>query len=195
MRYTAQKNPDSVHALMLRIFLLISLFFLCACGTPKKQCSTLLPMPLAQNDPTNEQLITAMTEHIKTIGAPAATRYQIARIDLNHDGFREGIIFIDGPYGYWCGAHGCTMKIFHAHPGTFTYLNTIKPVRSPIYVSTLETNGWSNLIVRVSGRAQSAKNVMLKYNGRNYPENPEQAAPYSVSLENNPSHTRLFNRY
>ncbi len=102
---------------------------------------------------------------------------------------------MDGPYGYWCGVHGCAMAIFRANRAGFSFMNAVQPVRSPVYVSTLESRGWRNLIVRVSGRNTRAKNVMLEFDGRAYPADPSRLPAYSVSLVNNPSHTRLFNRY
>jgi len=42
-----------------------------------------------------------------------------------------------------------------------------------MYVSDLKTQGWRNLIVRVSGQAYAdAKDVALQFDGTQYPRNP-----------------------
>ena len=73
--------------------------------------------------------------------------------------------------------HGCTMLVLKAGDDRFTLVNAIQPVREPLYISDSESNGWRNLVVRVSGRWDSAKDVAMRYNGQVYPENPDVLPP------------------
>lgn len=174
-----------------RTTLIILITLLTACSSTPEQVT----IPTYPVDPTDEQLKESIAQFLTTQDAPAATRYSFQRIDLNTDKRRDALIFLHAPYGYWCGVHGCTMLVFKANNASFQLLNTVQPIRAPVYVSELETNGWKNLIVRVSGRQNSAKNVALQFNGRNYPANPKILPAYAMSLVRNPSHTRVFNEY
>jgi hypothetical protein len=72
------------------------------------------------------------------------------------------------PYGYWCDTHGCTMLVMRAGNDKFELVNAIQPVRAPLYVSNTESNGWKDIIVRVTGRWDESKDVAMTYNGAQY---------------------------
>ena len=55
------------------------------------------------------------------------------------------------------------MLVMKAHNNGFTLVNSIQPVREPIYISRTKNNGWNNIIVRVSGRWEKAKDVAFRF--------------------------------
>lgn len=178
-----------------RITLTILILLIAACSSSPEEPSS-SRTETAPQEPTNEQLFQTITGFLSAKGAPASSRYHFQRIDLDNDKRRDALVYMHGPYGYWCGTHGCPLFIFKAGSNTFTPVGgPVKPVRTPIYVSSLETKGWRNIIVRVSGRWKKSKNVALRYDGRQYPTDPSHLPAYSTSLVQNPSHTRVFNEY
>ena len=143
-------------------------------------------------DPTNEQLKTAMLDFLKSTGAPVSSTYNFVRFDLNGDKRREAIIMIKSPYGYWCGTHGCVMLVMRAHDNGFTLVNSIQPVREPIYISRTKTNGWNNLVVRISGRWSETKNTLLRFDGKKYPKDPSILGEYPLNPANHPDFIRVL---
>ena len=99
-------------------------------------------------------------------------------------------MYLKSPYGYWCGVHGCAMAVFRAHARHFTLVNAIRPVRTPVYIATLKSNGWQDLIMRISGRADRAKDVAMRFDGRRYPANPGGLRPFPKKNYN--GYTRIF---
>ncbi len=149
----------------------------CACASDSK--SPIEPeKKIVKDDPTNEALIESLRRTLEKSGAPLATSYKFVRIDLNNDGRRDALMMLKTPYGYWCEVNGCTMMIFKANAKDFTLINKTAPIREPVYVSNYRTNGWKNLIVRVSGRADKAKNVSMQFDGRAYPKDPSRLRPF-----------------
>ena len=71
------------------------------------------------------------------------------------------------------------MLILKAHNDVFALINAIQTIRPPIYISQEKTNGWKNIIVRVSGRSTKAKDVALQFDGRAYPKYPDTIPPIS----------------
>lgn len=175
----------------IRILLFLALFpvLLAACASDSDR-PTLTPMPVSKEDPSDEVLIEALQKFVKDGGAPAATGYQYVRVDLNDDGLRDALMLLKTPYGYWCGTHGCTMLVFKAHSDKFTLVNSVQPVRAPVYISVMKSNGWKNLVVRVSGRWNEAKDVALQFDGRKYPTDPSDLPPFPK--KNYSGFTRAF---
>ncbi len=150
----------------------------------------LLPIPGGPQDLSNVFVKQAVDKFLQSTGAPVASSYEITRVDLNDDKRRDAVVLFKTPYGYWCGMHGCSMLIFKANDDKFTLLSSVQPVRDPIFVSRDKTNGWRDLVVRVSGRWSESKDVALRFDGRTYPANPSSLPPY---LRFDPySNTRLF---
>lgn len=166
----------------------------CAGNQPQSDSTLLIPLPPNPIDPTDAQARTAIKEFLSSTGSPAASLYDIRRYDLNGDGRREAVVFIKSPFRFWCGTHGCTVLVFKAHDKHFTLVNDIQPVRAPIHVSANKTNGWHDLIVRVSGRWTESHDVALRFDGRRYPTNPESAPidPYLASVSAKKAGVRLF---
>ena len=177
--------------LFLRTLISLALLplLLSACSSSPEQ-TPLTPMPVSSSDPGDEVLIEALQKFIKNGGAPAATGYQYVRVDLNDDGLRDALMLLNRPYGYWCGTHGCTMLVFKAHSDKFTLVNAIQPVRAPVHISVMKSNGWKNLVMRVSGRWDKAKDVALLFDGKKYPSDPSKLPPFPK--KNYSGFTRAF---
>ena len=61
-------------------------------------------------------------------------------------------------------------------------MSTISNVRGPIYVDTMSTRGWRDIIVRVSGTNMPDKNVVLSFDGSGYPQSPMLARTLNKPL-------------
>lgn len=134
--------------------------------------SPLTPIPRDAIDPDDDMVKPAVDAYIKSTRGPAASSYDVRRIDLNGDRRREAIVLFKSPYGHWCETHGCTLLVLKANDHKFSPLSTISPVREPVYIAKNKSYGWHDLIVRMSGRSDKAKNVALRFNGSTYPPNP-----------------------
>ncbi|MCB9983246.1 MAG: hypothetical protein H6861_06195 [Rhodospirillales bacterium] len=143
-----------------------------ACSHDEQTAEPLTPIDDRILDPDDQTMARAVHEFLQSVGAPVASTYNYARFDLNGDNRREAIVLFKTPYGYWCDQHGCTMLVLRAHNDHFSLVNAIQPVREPVYIAPVKTKGWNNLVLRVSGRWDAAKDVAMLYNGRQYPENP-----------------------
>lgn len=169
----------------MRFFLILSilgtsLIILSACAAgpaDDDQSGFLTPVPPKTPDPTNKALHAAVESFLRAGNAPIASSYVYSRVDLNNDRRRDAIVMFKTPYGYWCGTHGCSMLIFRALDDRFTLMNAVQPIREPVYVGPTNTKGWRDIVVRVSGRSDKAKNVTLRFDGRKYPNNPTNLAP------------------
>jgi hypothetical protein len=166
-------------------FLRLSVIFLAlglsACSSAKSgpdMTEPLVPMHHVM-DPSDAQLDESVRKTLANMQAPVYSGYEFRRIDLNKDGRREALVLFKTPYGYWCGTHGCTMLVMEAHNDHFTLHSSIQPVRAPVYSTDTETNGWRDIIIRVSGRWDEAKDVAAKYDGTKYPLDPADIEPAS----------------
>lgn len=159
---------NMIHNLALSI---IFALILTSCGG-SSQNAGLTPLPSSLNDPSDEALFEAVTRFIAAQGAPPNSVYDHERIDLNGDGARDGIVLFKLPHTHWCGWDGCGMAIFQARGKQFSLVNTISGVRAPIYIGNQTTNGWKDIILRVTGTNMPDKNVVLKFNGNQYPTTP-----------------------
>ncbi|GJL85296.1 MAG: hypothetical protein DHS20C02_10710 [Micavibrio sp.] len=130
--------------------------------------------------PGNEVLVRAIKDYLAATNNPVSSQYNFSRQDLNGDGLEDALVLFKNPYGHWCSQHGCTMLVMKAHRGHFTVVNAIQPVRTPLYVSMIKTNGWKDLIILVSGRQESTKNVAMRFDGRKYPADPSSLPAYPV---------------
>lgn len=161
----------SLTRILLPLFLTL---VLSGCGGSTSIPAPLTPMPSElSSGPGDEALKTAVAGYFKDTGAPGYSRYQYALFDLNGDGLRDGIVYIEGPYGYWCGTEGCALLILKARADGFTPESLIRRVRNPVYVSRTRHNGWSDLAVRVAAGEEKAEHVLLRHDGRGYPEPPK----------------------
>lgn len=164
--------------------------------THKNTDGPLTPMPARAHivDPPDTALAPSVQSYLHRTGMPAASIYEYARIDLDNDGRRDSLVLFTSPYMSWCEIDGCRLAVFRAHNDGFTHLSDIHPVRGPLLVSDSATNGFHDLVLRISGRSDMrAKDVMLRFNGFGYPHNPEsQPAIPDEYTQNNVRGLRLF---
>ncbi len=158
--------------------LILTGFALSACAGPQKQAAVtnpLLPLPeeLTVIDPGNDLFMVSLENYVRQKNAPANTQYEFTRLDLDGDGRREGIAIMKTPHSYWCNNNGCAMAVFRAANEGFSLSSEVSSVRGPIIVSEARSNGWRDLVVRVSGRTGwNAKDVALRFDGQHYPPQP-----------------------
>lgn len=175
--------------------LLLVLAFVSACASQDNQAETqyvkLAPLPGLIKDPGDSVMRDEINTFLSDMNAPKSSIYEFHRIDMDADGRRDALVLFNAPYGYWCGQYGCTMLIMRAYNDSFEIVNSIQPIRPPLYVSKQETNGWKDIITRVSGRTDKAKDVSIQYNGSKYPTDPASLPPDSTA--NIKKKTRVFN--
>jgi hypothetical protein len=144
----------------------------CAAAPPPDSAPPALQQA-ALIDPDDQLLVRDLDSYITASNGPANTRYEFSRIDLDHDGRRDGLALLVSPYYKWCNDNGCQMVLMKARNDGFDPVSVVSPVRGPITVAENTTNGWRDLIVRVSGRSNvGTKNAALRYNGETYPLSP-----------------------
>lgn len=150
-----------------------------ACGSSKQSGMTPLP---DSRDPKDELLFEAASKYIASQNAPTHSAYDYERVDLNGDGLREGIVLFNLPHRYWCGWDGCGMVVFKANTKGFTPMATMSGVRGPIYVDNTGNMGWRDIIIRTSGTKLRDKNVVMRYNGKSYPNSPMLVPTYKGKI-------------
>lgn len=97
------------------------------------------------------------------------THYYYNRVDLNGDGRPEVLVYLFGPY--MCGSGGCNLLVFRREGDAYKLVSDISLARNPVVVSEQRTNGWNDLIFPVSGGGVRAHHVVLRFNGKSYPDN------------------------
>lgn len=97
--------------------------------------------------------------------------YFAQQADLNGDGRPETIVHVAGPMV--CGTGGCNTAVFTPERQGLRTVAWISVTRPPIAVAETNSNGWRDLIVRVSGGGIiPGYDARLRYDGLAYPENP-----------------------
>ena len=165
----------------LRNIALCAVLLLAACGGGSND-TRMTPMPDKFTGPPDSVLFEAVTKYVTARGQPAHSTYKHARIDLNGDGLLDGIVLFRLPHGSWCGWDGCGMAIFLANRENFTPVASMDGVRGPIYVLEQQTNGWRDIVIRISGTKMRDKNVAMKFDGRTYPNHPMMGQDYKIPL-------------
>jgi hypothetical protein len=172
------------------------MIILSACASkPEKAAEVLTPMPdvYAVRDPSDDVLMSAVSDYLKEKSAPAQSQYEFTRVDLDGDGRREGLVLMNSPHEYWCGSDGCDMIVLKARNDGFTLASEIMPVRGPLRVSNAVTNGWRDLIVRVSGRFDiQTKDVALQFGQAGYPSQPQAQPPMQAYASNDTGGVQIF---
>ena len=196
-------NMSSMLIRILRIFCLLKIFLgfivtnklliaalavlalpsLAACGGSGKEDLALNRPDTAPVDPDDAALHASIQEYLAANKGPKNSQYQYTRLDLNNDGLREGLVLFNLPHNYWCGWSGCTMAVFQAEDNNFRIVSATSRIRGPRVVGQTRTNGWEDIGVRLSGTEMADRNVLLKFDGTRYPENPlnEAILPYDLA--------------
>lgn len=133
--------------------------------------------------PSDEVLKENVAQYVAANNRPASTSYKHARTDLNGDGLLDAIVYFHLPHQIWCGWDGCSMAIFQAQRTSFTPIASMSGIRGPIFVLNKSTNGWRDIIVRISGtKGIRDRNVLFAFDGRSYPRHPMTAPNFQGSL-------------
>ena len=163
---------------MIRFLFLILLLSGCT-SLPESQMTQI---PHDISDPSDAALFNKIQTYLAQQNGPRNARYDYARIDLNGDGAREGLVLFKLPYTYWCGYGGCTIAVFEARGDGFILRSEIRNIRGPLVVSPIQTRGWSNIIARVSGVNMPDRNVVLSFENGAYPVNAITAPTWNGNL-------------
>lgn len=159
--------------------LAISSLAACSSRGEEELATSMSDMP---SEPSDADLARSISQYLQDRQGPNHSRYQYARLDLNGDGKRDALVLFNLPHNYWCGWSGCTLTIFEATDNNFTVLSETSRIRGPLVVGGTSTEGWHDIGVRVSGTGHAAHNVVLRYNGLGYPDNPLNEAPLPYDL-------------
>lgn len=178
-------------------FLAFGAFALTACAdrTPPPVVAEAAPAadPNLIIDPDSNLFMAAVQDYLASRGAPANSRYEFTRIDLDQDGRRDGIVIMKSPHQYWCSMEGCAMVVFKAANDSFSLVSQVSPVRGPLVVSASETNGWRDMLLRVSGRSwEPSRNVILRYDGHGYPATPDYGPSLQIASITDVQGVRIF---
>ena len=99
--------------------------------------------------------------------------YDVAFADLNGDGSREAVVYLEGRY--LCGSGGCHTLVFRYDRSSYRLISDIPITRPPIRLLEGTTNGWRDLSVWVSGGGLSGHEAILPFDGNSYPTNPSMS--------------------
>ena len=169
---------------------LLLIFFVTGCGgAPSSDHMT--PMPGDFRGPPDSVLFEHVAAYVAANGRPANSVYDHVRVDMNADGLDDALVLFKLPHQVWCGWDGCGFVIFEANRESFTPIASMSGVRGPLYILKQRSNGWRDIVMRVSGTRQRDKNVIFKFDGRTYPRHPMLAAGYPVPLTS-VEHRRYF---
>lgn len=157
---------------------LIFILGLAACGPARN-----IYIEETTHDPDDSVMIDSVVAFLKVTGAPVSSSYEYTRVDLNADKRRDALVMLKNPYGHWCDFNGCTMLVLRANDDSFSVVNAIRPVRGPLYVSPVRTNGWTDIVMRVDGRQTKTKDVSIKFDGAKYPADPSVLPPTTLYLD------------
>jgi hypothetical protein len=137
---------------------------LCAGQTPPRPIVNRTVAPETKHDRKLEEAIQ------REIGDSSYT-YAYNRVKLDNTEAQEALVYMPGVD--FCGSGGCTCFIFAARGGEYRLVSRLSLTRPPIIVSSHRTNGWSDLVVFVSGGGiQLGYYAVLPFDGAKYPENP-----------------------
>ncbi|MEH2195452.1 MAG: hypothetical protein V7K98_22810 [Nostoc sp.] len=131
------------------------------------------------------------TEVYPQLSSPASYSYN--RINLDGDKKPELIVHLVGQF--FCGSGGCTTLIYKQSGKNYKLITTIGLNHPPIIISNYKTKGWSDLIIPQFANSLSVNNhgyYVLKFNGKSYPENPEDGV--KMTKVSNMTGRALFNK-
>ena len=108
----------------------------------------------------------ALNDALQAYISDELPHYDVAYYDLNGDKDKEAVLYLSDVN--WCGSSGCTLLIFKAGKGEYTFVSKTMITRKPILVLSSSTEGWFDIIVNTRGQ----DNALLKFNKGKYPINP-----------------------
>ncbi len=165
----------------MQVFLLCLLIAISGCKSSLDETYGLTPLP--SDGPSDEILHAVIKDFFLLSGAPRQSSYDIIRVDVNDDGKRDALVYIKLPHNHWCGWGGCTMVVFQAGDERFSLVSQISNIRGPIIVSPKHTNGWKDIIVRLTGMTDYDRTIRLPFDGSSYPKTPSALSPIPYDFE------------
>lgn len=100
----------------------------------------------------------------------AAGPYEMTGADLNGDGTAEAVVLFAGKD--WCANTGCSLAILQSGEHGYRPMSRTVRVKSPVVVSTDQTNGWRDLLVSTGGAGGAPlRRVRLRFSGSGYSAN------------------------
>lgn len=165
---------------------LIAALSLAACSSaPKNEPHRLVfKHPTSgKKDPSDRVLIDAIQQYVDDRNAPANTRFEYVRVDLNEDGRRDALVMMKLPYSFWCKETGCRTVVFRADNTKFEVMSELTLVRGPILISETRTNDWKDIIIREDGRLSDARHVLMQHNGASYPSYTDRQPTFTLYQE------------
>jgi heat shock protein HslJ len=93
-------------------------------------------------------------------------RYVYARVDLNHDGRDEVLLYLLG--SFFCGTGGCNLQLFRRGSNGYSLVNEFPITQLPVIVSESSTHGWKDLWRHESGGGAKPSYVRHTFDGQKY---------------------------
>jgi hypothetical protein len=101
-----------------------------------------------------------------------ALRYDYVAVDLNGDGRREVLIYVEGGMED-CGTGGCGVQVLRASSTGWRVVADTSIGWSPIRILQARSRGWRDLgIIVAGGGVTKPYETRLRFNGNAYPNNP-----------------------
>lgn len=104
---------------------------------------------------------------------PSDYEFSYAPVDLDGDGVLDAIVFLQGDY---CGSGGCTLEVFRGTDRGFEFVSKSTISRPPVRLLRESRFGWHSFTVVVSGGGEKTHGVVMRFDGRGYPDNPSMEA-------------------
>jgi hypothetical protein len=133
-------------------------------------CFGQLDKGLAQSPSKSEdRLRSFLQQYVKESGVTdSSTRYFDAFFDLNDDGKKEVIVYLEGRW--WCGSGGCPTLVLTSEGSSYRLVTKIVITRAPIRVLATRSHGWLTLTAWVQGGGvQPGYEAELPFDGKSYP--------------------------
>jgi hypothetical protein len=122
-----------------------------------------------QQETASPQLAKQLNETLGDV--PGPIHYFAKQVDLDGGGRAEYVVHVAGPMV--CGSGGCDTFVFAQEGSGLRLVSRTSVTRPPIVVASTTTQGWRDLVVRVSGGGiLPGHDARLRFDGRTYPANP-----------------------
>ena len=122
-----------------------------------------------QQETVSPQLAKQLNETLGDV--PGPIHYFAKQVDLDGDGRAEYVVHVAGPMV--CGSGGCDTLVFAQEGSGLRLVSRTSVTRPPIVIASTTTQGWRDVVVRVSGGGIiPGYDARLRFDGRTYPANP-----------------------
>ena len=141
-------------------------------GPPEEAIPESLVQDVLPRNPAIEDAILAAspdyTRELVEAGGGQNARYLYTLADLNGDGVEEVIVYLLG--SFFCGTGGCNLLILSETEGGYRLVNDFPTSDLPLVAVRQRTNGWHDLVRRVSGGGVPTEYVLHVFDGMTYVE-------------------------